>query len=227
MPLQKEPRGVGSMLKIGDVGESSNFNPVEHVVEDTFLRDLIPPRSVPTRRNNVQTPVEEGEVMFEGGADPMEVDDYMDQVETQLTSMNVTNDYVKIIIATYKFSKDAKLWWKLITNQIEGYHNRFKELFYEKYFPAPKRWELRDQFNGFIQSNMSVTEYENKFTSFSHFALEMVNNEVEKTRKFVSGLDYKIRPLITAQYIKVYSEAVERSLMLEAEAKNKDARKEQ
>ncbi|XP_059668766.1 uncharacterized protein LOC132313839 [Cornus florida] len=54
----------------------------------------------------------------------------------------------------------------------------------------------------------------------------MVSNEVEKTRKFVSGLDYKMRPLITAQYIKVYSEAVERALMLEVEAKDRNAGKE-
>ncbi|XP_059633663.1 uncharacterized protein LOC132276306 [Cornus florida] len=103
--------------------------------------------------------------------------------------------------------------------------DRFKELFYEKYFPAPKRWELRDQFNGIIQGNMSVIEYKNKFTSLFCFALEMVSNKVEKTRKFVSGLDYKMRPLITAQCIKVYSKAVERALMLEAEAKDKDARR--
>ncbi|XP_059671164.1 uncharacterized protein LOC132316710 [Cornus florida] len=55
----------------------------------------------------------------------------------------------------------------------------------------------------------------------------MVSNEVDKTQKFISRLDYKMRPLITAQYIKVYSEAVERGLILEAEAKDKDARREQ
>ncbi|XP_059663511.1 uncharacterized protein LOC132309197 [Cornus florida] len=141
-------------------------------------------------------------VMFEGGADPMEADDYMDQVETQLTSMDVTDDHLKIILATYKFSKDAKFWWKSVTNQYkieEMSWDRFNELFYEKYFPAPKRWELRNQFIGLIQGNMSVTEYENKFTSLSRFAPEMVRGEVDMTRKFISGLDFKMRPLLTAQ----------------------------
>ncbi|XP_059635543.1 MDIS1-interacting receptor like kinase 2-like [Cornus florida] len=86
-------------------------------------------------------------VMFEGGADPMIADDYMEQVETQLISMDVTEDHLKIIIAIYKFAKDTKLWWKSVTSR------------------------------------------------------------------------YK--------FIKVYSEAVERALMLEADNRDKDARREQ
>ncbi|XP_059636028.1 uncharacterized protein LOC132278241 [Cornus florida] len=271
---------------MGDVGESSSSNPAEQVEDDTLLRDLITLRGVSTRRENVETPIEEGEgsvelvlnrllqsalratiatfsqlvpqpipqpvvqveetpsqkclklisgfsklmpMMFEGGADLMVVDDYIDQVETHLTFMDVTDDYVKIVLATYKFSKDAKLWWKSFTNQYkveEMSWEKFKELFYEKYFLVTKRWELRDQFNGLIQGNMSMMEYENKFTSLSRFAPEMVSNEVDKTWKFISGLDYKIRLLITAQYMKVYSKAVERALLLEAEAKDSNAGKE-
>ncbi|XP_059643030.1 uncharacterized protein LOC132284903 [Cornus florida] len=74
---------------------------------------------------------------------------------------------------------------------------------------------------------MSVTEYENKFTSLSRFAPEMVSNEVDKVWKFISGLDYKMRPLLIAQGIKVYFEVVERTLMLEMEAKDKNAKREQ
>ncbi|XP_059627311.1 uncharacterized protein LOC132270122 [Cornus florida] len=105
--------------------------------------------------------------------------------------------------------------------------DKFKELFYEKYFPLSKRWELKDRFLGLIQGNMSVAEYENKFTSLSRFAPKMVRDKVDKTRKFVSSLNDRMRPLITAQFIKVYSEAVERALMLEANIKDKDARREQ
>ncbi|XP_059650787.1 uncharacterized protein LOC132296620 [Cornus florida] len=169
-------------------------------------------------------------MMFEGGADPMEADDYIDQVENHLTSMDMTDDHLKIILATYKFSKDTKLWRKSVTNQHkveEMGWEMFKELFYEKYFLITKRWELRKQFDDLIQGNMSVTEYENKFTSFSRFAPKIVKNEVNKTRKFVSGLHYQMRPLITAQYFKVYSEAMERALMLEAEAKDRNAGREQ
>ncbi|XP_059664181.1 uncharacterized protein LOC132309949 [Cornus florida] len=154
----------------------------------------------------------------------------MDQVETQLTLMDVKKDHLKIILATYKFAKDAKLWWKTVTNRHkveEMIWDKFKELFYEKYFLISKRWELKDQFLGLIQGNMSVAEYENKFTSLSRFPLEMVRYEVDKTRKFVSGLNGRMRPFIMAQFSKVYSEAVERALMLEVDIKDKNARREQ
>ncbi|XP_059647401.1 uncharacterized protein LOC132293791 [Cornus florida] len=157
MSRREEHRKVGPRPTRSNVGESSSSNPAEPVDEDTLLRDLITPRVVPTRRDNVEAPVKEGEssaelalnrllqralratiathpqpipqpvpqpvvqveetlaqkrlkiikgfsqlmpVMFEGGADPMEADDYMDQVETQLTSIDVTNDHLKIILAT-------------------------------------------------------------------------------------------------------------------------------
>ncbi|XP_059670206.1 uncharacterized protein LOC132315814 [Cornus florida] len=283
MSRREEIMEVGPRPTRGNVGQSSSSNPEELNDEDTLFRDLIPPRTVPTRRDNVEALVEVGEgsvalefnrllqnvvratiaaqlqsvpqptvqveetpaqkrlkiikgfsqlmpVMFEGGADPMIADDYMEQVETQLTFMDVTEDHLKIILATYKFAKDAKLWWKSVTSRYkveEMSWDKFKELFYEKYFPLSKRWELQDQFHNLIQRSMSVAKYENKFTSLSRFAPEMVRDEVNKTQKFVSGLNDRMRPLITAQFIKVYSEAVERALMLEADNKEKDARREQ
>ncbi|XP_059658703.1 uncharacterized protein LOC132305035 [Cornus florida] len=258
MPPRKEPSRVGPRPIRGDVSESSSSNPIEQVNEDTLLRDLIPPRGVSTRRDDIRIHIEEGEVpqpvvqvqetavqkclklitgfsklmpmMFEGGADPMVADDYMDQVENHLTSMDVTDDHLKIILATYKFSKDAKLWWKLVINQhkVEDMiWEMFKELFYEKYFSVTKRWELRKQFDDLIQGNMSVIEYENKFTSLSRFASEIVKSEVDKTRKLISGFHYQMRPLITSKYFKVYLEAVERALMLEAEANDRNVGKEQ
>ncbi|XP_059635656.1 uncharacterized protein LOC132277832 [Cornus florida] len=150
-------------------------------------------------------------MMFEGGVEPMEADDYMDQVETHLTSMDVTDDH-----SVTNQHKVEEMSWEM-----------FKELFYEKYFSDTKKWELRKQFDDLIRGNMSVTEYENKFTSLSRVAPELVRNEVDKTRKFVSSLHYQIRPLITAQYFKVYAETVERALMLEAEAKDRNAGREQ
>ncbi|XP_059660859.1 uncharacterized protein LOC132307185 isoform X1 [Cornus florida] len=283
MSQHEETREVGLRPTRGDVGESSSSNPDELNDDDTLLRDLIPPRFIPTRRKNVEAPVEVGKgsmalelncllqsavramiaaqsqsapqptvqveetpaqkrlkiikgfsqlmpVMFEGGADPMVAEDYMDQVKTQLTSMDMTEDHLKIILATYKFAKDVKLWWKSVISRYkveEMSWDKFKELFYEKYFLISKRWELKDQFLGLIQGNMSVAEYENKYTLLSRFVPEMVKDEVDKTQKFVSDLNERIKPLIMAQFIKVYSEAVERALMLEADIKDKDEKREQ
>ncbi|XP_059629755.1 uncharacterized protein LOC132272671 [Cornus florida] len=41
-------------------------------------------------------------------------------------------------------------------------------------------------------------EYENEFTSLSRFAPELVSNEVDKTRKFISSLPYQMRPFMMA-----------------------------
>ncbi|XP_059638602.1 uncharacterized protein LOC132280859 [Cornus florida] len=163
MPPRQKPRGVSSRPTRADVGENSRSNPAEQNEEDTLLRDLIILRGFSIRKDDVEATVEEGEgsaeLALNRGADPMIEDDYMDQMETHLTSMDVTDDYVKIILATYKFTKDAKFWWKSVTNRHkveEISWDMFKELFYEKYFPVPKRWELRDQFNGLSKSGVQV-----------------------------------------------------------------------
>ncbi|XP_059637612.1 uncharacterized protein LOC132279611 [Cornus florida] len=65
MSRREEPREVGPRPTRGDVGESSSSNPAEPVDEDTLLRDLIASRVVPTRRDNVEAPIEEGKSSVE------------------------------------------------------------------------------------------------------------------------------------------------------------------
>ena len=47
------------------------------------------------------------------------------------------------------------------------------------------------------QGNISVAEYEVKFTQLSHYALAMVATERDRCRRFEEGLKYDIRSKIT------------------------------
>ncbi|XP_059645160.1 uncharacterized protein LOC132286788 [Cornus florida] len=167
--------------------------------------------------------------MFEGGPDPMVVEDWFDQVKKYLLTIGVSNNHLKIILATYNFFKDAMLWWKSVTNRhdVETMDwDTYKELFYDKYFPIIERWELQREFDLLIQGTMTVTEYENKFTFLSRFTPNLVRDEANMIQKFVFGLHYSIRPALTAQNLKVYIEAIERALMIEAEAKDRNMNRE-
>ncbi|XP_059668855.1 uncharacterized protein LOC132313935 [Cornus florida] len=133
--------------------------------------------------------------------------------------MTVPNDWLKITLAMYKFTKDARIWWKTMTSAhgIDSMSwDTFKELFSEKYFPITKKRELRIDL--LKQGDMTVAEYENEFTSLSPFATEVVRDENEKTWKFVHGLHHSIRPSVAAFELGVYSEAVTKALIVEAEA---------
>ncbi|XP_059629726.1 uncharacterized protein LOC132272640 [Cornus florida] len=162
-------------------------------------------------------------VTFEGGPDPLVVDVWLDEVEKHFKAIVVPDDRLKITLATYIFVSDAAIWWKTMTSahDIDSISwDAFKSLFFNKYFLQTKRRELRTQFDGLEQGDMPVTEYENKFTSFSCFAMDVLGNEEEKTWRFVYGLNRFIRPGVTLLGLKRYSEAITRALMAEAEAKD-------
>ncbi|XP_059639540.1 uncharacterized protein LOC132281895 [Cornus florida] len=139
--------------------------------------------------------------LFEGGPDPLVADSFIDRVEKHINAMNLATDKLKITFATYIFIGDVEIWWKTVshTHDLDTMTNdTFKKLYYEKYFPAPKWRELKKEFDGLKQENMTVTEYENKFTSFLRFAPGIANDEEGKIEKFIDGLDLTIRPIVAA-----------------------------
>ncbi|XP_059658425.1 uncharacterized protein LOC132304710 [Cornus florida] len=116
----------------------------------------------------------------------------------------MATDKLKITLATYNFVGDVEIWW----NTISHTHNldtmtyaKFKKLYYEKYFSAPKRRELKKEFDWLKQGNMTVTKYENKFMSL-------------------------LRPIVAASELTGYAKAVQKALVVDAESKDSKAIRE-
>ncbi|XP_059664182.1 uncharacterized protein LOC132309950 [Cornus florida] len=167
--------------------------------------------------------------LFKGGPDPLVADSFMDRVEKHINTMNLATDKLKITLATYNFVGDAKIWWKTVshTHNLDTMtYATFKKLYYEKYFPVPKRRELKKEFDGLKQGSMTVTEYENKFTSLLRFAPGIANDDEGKIKKFVDGLDLTIRPIVAASEPTEYAKAVRKALVVEAESKDNKAIRE-
>ncbi|XP_059654978.1 uncharacterized protein LOC132301768 [Cornus florida] len=148
--------------------------------------------------------------LFKGNPYLLVADSFMDRVEKQLNAMNLATDKLKITLATYNFVGDAEIWWKTIshTHNLDTItYAAFKKLYYEKYFPAPKEKELKKEFDGLKQGNMTVTEYENKFISLLRFAPRLAEDEEGKIEKFVDGFDFTIKPFVATaeptEYAKV------------------------
>ncbi|XP_059663993.1 uncharacterized protein LOC132309726 [Cornus florida] len=217
-----------------DPGESSSSNPVEkdqeQVEEDILLRDLVPPKEGQAR-GTVDPPLQINKEQLrlavqEGGPDPLVADSFMDRVEKHINAMNLATDKLKITLATYNFVGDAEIWWKTVshTHNLDTMtYATFKKLYYEKYFPAPKRRELKKEFDGLKQGSITVTEYENKFTSLLRFAPRIANDEEGKIEKFVDGLNLTIRPIVAASELTEYAKAVRKALVVEAESKDSKA----
>ncbi|XP_059633047.1 uncharacterized protein LOC132275863 [Cornus florida] len=187
----KAPRSQEIRPAVGLSGESSASHPVG---QGGLPQPVMPVGEDETKRRLklISTFVKLMPTLFKGGTDPLLVDDWFDQVEKHIDALAVENDSVKILLATYNFTRDAKLWWKSVSNGMEVKTlswDAYKELFYNKFFRATKRWELHKEFISLFQNNsMTVTDYKNKFTSLSRFAPEIVSKESDKVHKLgISG----------------------------------------
>ncbi|KAF7127442.1 hypothetical protein RHSIM_Rhsim11G0091100 [Rhododendron simsii] len=112
-------------------------------------------------------------------------------------------------------------WW-LQQRKREQNMNwvRFKEVFYEKYFPQT----LKDnKCTGFINlkqgDNMTVSEYDKAFTDLSQFAPHMISTENLKARRFEEGLKDGLRKPIKMLRLPTYTDVLNVALMSETDNK--------
>ena len=69
------------------------------------------------------------------------------------------------------------------------------------------------------QGNMTVTQYEAKFTELSRFSPHLIATEVDKATKFQDGLKPYLKNKISILKMGVYSEVVDRALIVERDSK--------
>ena len=65
------------------------------------------------------------------------------------------------------------------------------------------------------QSQMNVSQYDQRFTQLSRYADALVKSEAERTKRFVKGLKSEIRGRLIPLQLKNYLQAVKRALEVE------------
>ena len=112
----------------------------------------------------------------------------MDGLETAFQACRIPNEE-KLALAEYLIMDEAHNWWKS-KNAGNDTCDRFKELFFEKYFPRAVHDQMLSQLLSLKQGNRSVTEYRVEFSELMRYAPEGIcDNEQIKMRKFKDGLD--------------------------------------
>ncbi|XP_028059473.1 uncharacterized protein LOC114263173 [Camellia sinensis] len=95
--------------------------------------------------------------------------------------------------------------------------DQFKEIFYEKYFPQCFRNKKKvPEFEQLKQGNMSVAEYEAKFTELARFAPRMLDADYKKAQKFEGGLNLDVFDQLGVLKLPKYMDILDRALMNEA-----------
>ncbi|XP_073137289.1 uncharacterized protein [Henckelia pumila] len=100
----------------------------------------------------------------------------------------------------------------------------FKTLFYEKYYTAEVRAQLKKEFMSLRQGDLSVSEFVRKFERGCHFVPLIGNDEVEKLQHFVACLRPTIpRDVMMAEPVD-YAAAINKAMRSEQSLKDISAK---
>ncbi|KAL8148881.1 hypothetical protein AgCh_006039 [Apium graveolens] len=113
---------------------------------------------------------------------------------------------------------EAVFWWdtvKQTENCSKIAWTRFKELFFDKYFPTCMKNEMEMNFLGLKQEGMSVPEYLSTFLELSRFAPHQVDTEARKCQRFQEGLKPQIREKVSLLELEQFDKLVGKTRIAE------------
>jgi hypothetical protein len=70
-----------------------------------------------------------------------------------------------------------------------------------------------DEFHNLKQGNKTLSKYIFQFTEMSRYASELVNSDAKKQTKFIEGLTYEMRTLMTPQIYPDFNTLINRTIL--------------
>ncbi|XP_074342240.1 uncharacterized protein LOC141679718 [Apium graveolens] len=155
---------------------------------------------------------------FKGTTDPVEARVWLREIEKTFEIVDVEEEK-KTIFAAYMLEGEANYWWeakKTLETTFPIPWTRFTELFLEKYFPKYMENQMELKFLELKEGNMSVAEYEAKFTELSRFIPYHVDTDEKKAKQFQQGLKPYIQNRIAVFEITNYTTLVQKAAIMES-----------
>ncbi|XP_074374689.1 uncharacterized protein LOC141715105 [Apium graveolens] len=127
---------------------------------------------------------------YEGTSNPTKTRALLKEIEKAFVLVKV-EAYQKNDFSSYFLRGEANNWWeskKALEGDCIVTWDRFTKLFLEMYLPRYMKNQMKIKFLELKQGNMSVTEYEAKFTKLASYVLEHVNNMEKRAKRFQQEL---------------------------------------
>ncbi|XP_017227835.1 uncharacterized protein LOC108203426 [Daucus carota subsp. sativus] len=175
------------------------------------------PRAPPKRQPNPTVTFKSFKTLnlpeFNGTTDPVEARVWLKEIENYFEIVGVEEEK-KTIFVGFMFRVEANYWWEA-KRGMEGTTtipwDRFTHLLLEKYYPK----HLEIKFLELKQGNMTVAEYENKFSELSRFVPHLVDREENRSWRFQQGLKPWIRNRVAILEITSYATMVQKATIVE------------
>ncbi|XP_030461760.1 uncharacterized protein LOC115681827 [Syzygium oleosum] len=165
---------------------------------------------------------------FDGKGDLEAASLWVEELEKAFALLRCTEEE-KVTLVVYQLQGNANDWWKATRGRVfptDTTQNwtAFTEAFNGKYFSESAQVQKMAEFLRLRQGKMTVDQYEAEFARLSKFALKMVDDPLDKARRFLDGLKLELRSQLIMLNLRDYNElyewaqAVERDMMERAAA---------
>ncbi|XP_048135735.1 uncharacterized protein LOC125315327 [Rhodamnia argentea] len=134
----------------------------------------------------------------------------------------------KVTPAVYRLQDTADDWWKAAKGRVfpEGTTPNwtiFTKVFNGKYFSETAQGQKMLEFQQLRQNHMTIDQYEAEFSRLSRYAPRMVENPLDRARRFRDGPRPELRSRLISLNPRDYDKLYERGQMVERDMKERPA----
>ncbi|KAK1608407.1 hypothetical protein QYE76_032080 [Lolium multiflorum] len=193
--------------------------------QNKFFQELL-------QQNRVERPENQGvtlsdfkntkPISFAYAPEPMDAEDWLMDTERKLNTVGC-NDLEKVRYATHLLCGPAASWWDNIVAVYPADKvftwDEFKRKFRESNVPESIVELKRREFESLEQKDKAILTYVREFSGLSRYAVEEVNTEDKKKKRFMRGLNPQFKVQLTMLRATEFQELVDAAITLEDDFK--------
>ena len=141
---------------------------------------------------------------------------WLDRVNKVYGVMGCTDEQ-RVLYSNFLMEDRAKDWWDAVERRYpDGITwDQFQQEFTDRFFPQSHKDAKIEEFFKLEQKNMSVSEYEKKFSELVRLVPYIQADEVLKCKRFLSGLQHQIKVHLSVVPQNRFGDLVEAALRVE------------
>ncbi|CAA0808257.1 Unknown protein, partial [Striga hermonthica] len=158
---------------------------------------------------------------FAGTENPTAVLEWIKELD-KIFALLPLPDRQRVSLAAYQMKEDASDWWidhwarKLEAELHALTWEQMKTMCHDKFLPQSFWDRMEHEFYHLQQGSSTVDEYVRTFTRMCLFAGNSVNTDAKKARKFLKGLNQRIRELVESHGLMSFADTVSRAQKVES-----------
>ena len=141
---------------------------------------------------------------------------WFDRVNKVYRVMGCTDEQ-RFLFSSFLMEDRAKDWWDAVERRYSDgiTWDQFQQEFTDRFFPQSHKDSKIEEFFKLEQKNMSVSEYKKKFSKLVRLVPYIQADEVLKCKRFLSGLQHRIRAHLSVVPHNRFGDLVEAALRVE------------